>query len=636
MPKPSAEAVVTSIRQLVALNLTSAANSALEAFLVAKWLEVRNTAPTIRTVNEAVRAIFVVLPGNVLGRIQPFINQESPLGVLTPKWAVAEDSGRKTVWNATTRNSRVARELFQVADPGRGRRIEAGLRSDAATVLGTSLRSAGAGAVKPGAVALKVFLLRDQNLEDGTEGELNAKLTAVFGLTPTDVRQFCEDVGIGVAILGGEEWNPDLLPPELGPRRGVDGITTPVLVHVASTRGQSQPTSPVRLEVDSRIRRMVRLAILSYSAVILVGPPGTGKTSLLQEAIEDILNDPQHFGFELDKNEPKWVTPDESWTTRDLVGGETVDEQGQLRFRLGYVLDAIAEDKWLVLDEANRADMDKIFGGLLTWLSDRPVQLGKVATNVSAPAIVLDWNDEPSSFVDPDRIAQLEAPTPAGDPVIFKAGTEWRLLGTYNALDAQRVFRFGQALGRRFARIPIPAPTSDDFRRALTGQLAGLEFSEQADLLERIVGLYAAHYDDEMTRLGPALFLRIPRYVTAGLTRESSGDTSTASTVEEGGAVADQDEPLTTADPADEETPLQPASTDQDLRPAPAAASHGDLVHLLAEAYLVNVGTWLARLDREGELRRLGDRIVKPRPDGYAALPEDQWEWLTNLLPALG
>lgn len=640
MPRPSSEAVITSIRQLARLNLTSGANSALEAFLVAKWLEVRGIRPTIRAVEEAVRALFVVLPDHRFGRIQPFDSQDAADGCDAPKWAVAYASGRKTVWNVSTRGNGITRDLFdESTNPSKpGRRIEAGLRSDAATILGDQLRSAGGRVARPSKMALAIFLLRDQVLDAGDEAELDAKLAANFGLTATDLSAFCDDSALGVPILGGEEWTPTHLPPELRPPSGDAGDQTAVVVHVAATRGQTQPTGPVRLEVDARIRRMVNLAILSYSAVILVGPPGTGKTSLLQETLEDILDDPQGFGFTLEKNEPKWVTPEESWTTRELIGGETVDEQGQLRFRLGYVLEAIAEDRWLVLDEANRADMDKIFGGLLTWLSDRPVQVGRVATNVGAPSVVLDWNDGAASLVDPERIKQLEEPTPAGDPVVFKAGTEWRLLGTYNALDAQRVFRFGQALGRRFARVPIPAPSIDDFRRALTEQFSGLGAAEQADLLERTVGLYAAHYDDEATRLGPALFLRIPRYVLAGLAREASDAPSDAE-LTDSDAADDVQAPSSTSDGSDAAASQESSLNSAQEPGAIARVSPAALVQLLTEAYLVNVGTWLARLDREGDLRRLGLRIVNAEdddPSGHAALPQDQWEWLTTLLPSLG
>ena len=67
-----------------------------------------------------------------------------------------------------------------------------------------------------------------------------------------------------------------------------------------------------------------------------------------------------------------------------------------------------------------------------------------------------------------------------------------------------------------------------------------------------------------------------------------------------------------------------------------AEVSEVFLVYLLAEAYLVNVGTWLARYEKESVRQRLGERIVLPEPRGYEGLPQDQWEWLTSLLPALG
>jgi hypothetical protein len=51
---------------------------------------------------------------------------------------------------------------------------------------------------------------------------------------------------------------------------------------------------------------------------------------------------------------------------------------------------------------------------------------------------------------------------------------------------------------------------------------------------------------------------------------------------------------------------------------------------LSAEAYVVSVGTWLARLEPE-DLEALGARI---QDDGV--LTQADWEWLTPLLPALG
>src|SRR5690606_32270056 len=89
-------------------------------------------------------------------------------------------------------------------------------------------------------------------------------------------------------------------------------------------------------------------------------------------------------------HDPLWATPDESWTTRDLVGGDTIVD-GHIRFRPGWVVRAIADDRWLVLDEANRADMDRIFGGLLTWLSGGTVAIGSEHSGADAREILLGW-----------------------------------------------------------------------------------------------------------------------------------------------------------------------------------------------------------------------------------------------------
>jgi hypothetical protein len=148
-------------------------------------------------------------------------------------------------------------------------------------------------------------------------------------------------------------------------------------------------------------------------------------------------------------------------------------------------------------------------------------------------------------------------------------------LGTYNALDAQRVFRFGHALGRRFLRVPIPAADADKFRTALLGQDSGLP----EPLLDAIVAIYSAHLMNSMTTLGPALFLRMADYIAAGVGTDA--------------------EPLTGVSQVDRE--------------------------LLAEAYLVNVGTWLREM--EDELPSLGRAIVEE----HHALGQSEWEWIVEM-----
>jgi hypothetical protein len=292
---------------------------------------------------------------------------------------------------------------------------------------------------------------------------------------------------------------------------------------------------------------------------------------LVAELIQEVAADPASFGM-VAGHEVSFVTPDESWTARELVGGDTVDDQGRLRFAPGVVLEALTQDRWLVLDEANRADMDRIFGSLLTWLAGQPVDVGRVSSDPGSGSVVLGWATSPNCEV--QGAERLRADDPGTEPVEYLAGQEWRLLGTYNALDAQRVFRFGVALGRRFAHVPVPAPGVEEFRRAAEPYLAVLAPGLIDDVRRCLVQMYAAHRSVGAAALGPAVFLDIPGYVHLG------------------------------------------------------AASAAPLPELLAESYLMSLGTWLARLE-EDELDLIGSSL------GSQTVLGDQWAWVREQLASL-
>ena len=362
-----------------------------------------------------------------------------------------------------------------------------------------------------------------------------------------------------------------------------------VAAPAAAVRGPAAYVPATQLIMEDRVLRMLRLAVASSSAVILVGPPGTGKTTLIKELLQEIAYSPQAFGLAKSPKDPKWVTPAESWTSMDLIGGHCPDEKGRLRFRLGHVLEAIRQDRWLILDEANRANMDRIFGPLLTWLSYQPVDLGRASSDTYSPSVVLDWNNKPQS--EAVRLELLESErimTP--EPIRLLAGMDWRLLGTYNAQDASKVFSFGHALSRRFARVPIPAINAAQFQQALLPLVTGLPEA----VPKLILGIYASHLSVPAANLGPAIFLRIASYVAAGLQLPQICRLRTGL-----GLTGNPDEP-----------------------------TRVNITQLVAEAYLTSAGTWLGQLSTD-DLSALGQSLMK------SGFPQAEWDWVKALLPTL-
>lgn len=462
-----AEALNAALADFKTLDYQSQVAAAYEAFLTAKSLAGSGGgAPTFSTVGGAVPALFGVLPQHDLGRLAPFKYD----------WLTIKDTGRKTVWNNNSRvGNRKSQTLFVDND------IRNGLKPDAAELLGAMLP-----ARKPSRQSLAAVFLRDHDFADTDSwAEAEAKLKSTLSLSDDELAHITAAGSLGVRLLSDPAWSADTLNDDLRPPEAVVVQKPPTSpAHVISAPPDQEQLA---VAVDSRVERMLRLALTAYSSVLLVGPPGTGKGTLLRWIFDRIAADPTAYGFDVGfAPKPLWRTPDESWSAFELIGGLAPDKDGALSWSPGAMLNAIAEDRWLILDETNRADMDKIMGPLLTWLSKQEVEIGRSAAH-NGDAIRIGWATTQQSDVPRD---------PGGDGTRYLAGTAWRLIGTFNPQDAQRVFRFGQALSRRFVAVPVPAVRPGQFEQLLGAAYPGL--TDEA--ARAIVGLYTAHLGDEQPR----------------------------------------------------------------------------------------------------------------------------------------
>jgi MoxR-like ATPase/predicted RNA-binding protein len=203
-----------------------------------------------------------------------------------------------------------------------------------------------------------------------------------------------------------------------------------------------------KLFVSSDVIMQILISVLSGRHVILAGPVGTGKTTLAKLVSQLFWEKDGYNGYY-----SEIYTATTEWSSYEVIGGMVPRIKNNLptyEIVLGCVSETIINNwsksqehrvatirdqkkfkgTWLVIDEFNRADIDKVFGQLFTSLETRIL-----------------------------RVPVIEGPKIFED---VKIPLDYRIICTLNTADKHYLFKLSDALKRRFAYIELFPPTREE------------------------------------------------------------------------------------------------------------------------------------------------------------------------------